>query len=68
MSRNQQSRQSRRKAGTLHKTSGSENIVIAVMGMTGVGKSSFIKTVTGDENIVIGEGLESGVYQDNIVD
>ena len=38
----------------------SHDVVIAVMGMTGVGKSSFIKRVTGIKNIRIGLGLESG--------
>lgn len=32
---------------------------IAVMGVTGAGKSTFIKTVSEDETVVIGEGLES---------
>ncbi|KIW68353.1 hypothetical protein PV04_04306 [Phialophora macrospora] len=36
------------------------NVVIAVMGPTGVGKSSFIKTLTGAKDIVIGHGLTSG--------
>ncbi|KAH7381559.1 P-loop containing nucleoside triphosphate hydrolase protein, partial [Pyrenochaeta sp. MPI-SDFR-AT-0127] len=33
--------------------------VIAVMGVTGVGKSSFIKLVTGDESIKVGQSLVS---------
>jgi putative ribosome biogenesis GTPase RsgA len=37
-----------------------KNVVIAVIGPTGVGKSSFIKTLTGNEDIVIGHGLTSG--------
>lgn len=37
-----------------------EDIVIAVMGQTGAGKSRFIKSITGREDIVVGEGLESG--------
>lgn len=36
--------------------------IIAVMGATGSGKSSFIKTVTEDEGIVIGHSLISGEY------
>ena len=36
------------------------DVVIAVMGLTGVGKSSFIKNVTGREDIQIGHGLTSG--------
>jgi hypothetical protein len=33
--------------------------VIAVMGVTGAGKSSFIKNVTGNASIQIGHGLDS---------
>ena len=33
---------------------------IAVMGVTGAGKSSFIKLVTGDDSIKVGESLISG--------
>jgi hypothetical protein len=33
-------------------------IVIAVMGVTGVGKSYFVEKATG-ENVVIGDGLRS---------
>jgi putative ribosome biogenesis GTPase RsgA len=35
------------------------DVVIAVMGLTGVGKSSFIKNVTGREDITIGHSLIS---------
>jgi ABC-type proline/glycine betaine transport system ATPase subunit len=35
-------------------------IVVAVMGLTGVGKSTFIKTVTGRDDIPIGHSLSSG--------
>jgi len=38
------------------------DVVIAVMGLTGVGKSSFIKNVTGREDIHIGHGLTSGTH------
>lgn len=34
-------------------------MVIAVMGLTGVGKSSFIKNVTGRQDITIGYSLVS---------
>jgi hypothetical protein len=34
-------------------------IVLAVLGMTGVGKSTFIKHATGLQHIEVGEGLES---------
>ena len=37
------------------------NVVIAVMGVTGVGKSTFIKNITGRKDIVIGHGLVSGI-------
>ncbi|KAF8421532.1 P-loop containing nucleoside triphosphate hydrolase protein [Terfezia claveryi] len=33
--------------------------VILVTGVTGAGKSSFIQTITGDSNVVIGHGLHS---------
>jgi ABC-type uncharacterized transport system ATPase component len=39
----------------------SSDIVIAVMGMTGAGKSSFIKKVSGREDIVIGHKISSGL-------
>ena len=35
-------------------------VVVALMGATGAGKSTFIKNVTSDEAVVIGEGLQSG--------
>ena len=35
-------------------------IVVAVMGPTGTGKSSFIQRLTGAPNIIIGHGLASG--------
>ena len=34
--------------------------VVAVMGVTGSGKSSFIKTLTGREDIQVGHTLKSG--------
>ncbi|KAH6863571.1 P-loop containing nucleoside triphosphate hydrolase protein [Alternaria alternata] len=37
----------------------SKDIIVAVMGVTGTGKSSFIRLVTGDNSIKIGEGLQS---------
>jgi putative ribosome biogenesis GTPase RsgA len=42
----------------------SSDVVIAVMGMTGVGKSSFIKAVSGRKDIVIGHKLSSGLSDD----
>lgn len=32
---------------------------IAVMGVTGAGKSTFIREVSGDDNVVVGNGLKS---------
>ncbi|KDQ53040.1 hypothetical protein JAAARDRAFT_197826 [Jaapia argillacea MUCL 33604] len=39
--------------------SGGPEIKIAVMGATGTGKSSFIKSITQDEGIIIGHSLQS---------
>lgn len=36
------------------------DVIIAIMGVTGVGKSTFIKTITGREDIAVGHGLSSG--------
>ena len=36
-----------------------EEILIAVMGVTGSGKSYFCRAATGDDGIVVGDGLES---------
>ena len=33
--------------------------VIGVMGLTGAGKSTFIKRLTGDDNVVIGRNIYS---------
>ena len=35
---------------------------IAVMGVTGAGKSTFIRTASGDDSILIGHGLKSCQY------
>lgn len=40
--------------------------IIAVLGVTGSGKSSFIKRVTGNEDIVIGDDLNSSNDHENI--
>jgi GTPase SAR1 family protein len=37
-------------------------IVIAVMGLTGAGKSSFIRRITGDQSIRVGDRLHSGKH------
>ena len=39
-----------------------EDVIIAFMGITGSGKSSFIKALTGRTDIVVGDGLESSAY------
>lgn len=37
-------------------------MIIALMGETGSGKSSFIQNVTGSKSVKIGHGLESGSF------
>jgi len=37
-----------------------DEVVVAVMGVTGSGKSTFIKTMTGNAGVHVGHGLESG--------
>ena len=37
-----------------------DEVIIAVMGVTGAGKSSFIRTVTADSSVIVGDGLSSG--------
>jgi translation initiation factor RLI1 len=44
----------------LEEGNGQEQKVTAVLGPTGVGKSTFIKGVVGDETIIIGDNLNSG--------
>ena len=39
---------------------------IAVMGVTGSGKSTLIRTVTGCEDIVIGKRMKSGKHDSSI--
>jgi putative ribosome biogenesis GTPase RsgA len=50
------------RANQAHSSSDAQNadIVIAVIGMTGAGKSSFIASVTGREDIQVGHDLYSG--------
>jgi ABC-type hemin transport system ATPase subunit len=38
-----------------------EEVKIAVMGVTGSGKSTFIRTMTGDLDICVGHTLQSGI-------
>jgi ABC-type proline/glycine betaine transport system ATPase subunit len=40
--------------------SSSNEVVVAVMGVTGSGKSTFIRNVTENKAISVGHGLESG--------
>jgi hypothetical protein len=42
------------------KRSITREVVVAVMGVTGAGKSSFIRKVTGNDEVRVGEGLQSG--------
>jgi len=42
----------------------SSDVVIAVMGVTGCGKSSFIKKVTGSSDVKVGGSLTSGKIDD----
>lgn len=37
-----------------------EDIIVAVLGVTGAGKSSFIATLTGRSEVKVGHDLESG--------
>ncbi|KAK5222752.1 hypothetical protein LTR72_005589 [Exophiala xenobiotica] len=39
------------------------DIVVAVMGATGAGKSTFIRRVTGNDTVVVGDGLKSVTQQ-----
>lgn len=38
-----------------------EEVVVAVMGVTGSGKSTFIRTMTEKDHVHVGHGLESGM-------
>ena len=38
------------------------DVVVAVMGVTGTGKSTFIRLVTGNDKIKVGERLQSGEF------
>jgi ribosome biogenesis GTPase A len=48
------------KTNTRKRKGGGPDVVIAVMGVTGAGKSSFIATVTGRKDIQVGHDLNSG--------
>jgi len=37
-------------------------VVVAVIGVTGAGKSTFIRNMTGNKGIFVGHGLESGSF------
>jgi hypothetical protein len=39
---------------------GSETVVVAVMGVTGVEKSTFIQKVSGRDDVIVGNSLSSG--------
>lgn len=40
----------------------SDDILIAVMGATGAGKSTFVRLATGDNSIRVGQSLRSGQW------
>lgn len=40
-----------------------DSSLVAVMGVTGSGKSTFVRLVTGCDTVHIGHGLKSGVYE-----
>jgi len=40
----------------------SPEVVVAVMGVTGAGKSSFIRRLTANNEVVVGAGLRSGMF------
>ncbi len=42
-------------------TMGNGDVVIAVMGVTGAGKSSFVKKMTGRNDVYVGHSLSSGL-------
>jgi ABC-type polar amino acid transport system ATPase subunit len=44
------------------------DVVVAVMGVTGSGKTSFIKGVTGIETISVAHGLDSGSAPPGLVE
>ncbi|OBZ72263.1 GTP-binding protein A [Grifola frondosa] len=50
-------------SGSINEETTPSDIIIAVMGPTGTGKSSFIKSVTGDETIQIGSSLNSSTQE-----
>lgn len=37
-----------------------QEVLIAVMGVTGAGKSSFVKLITGNPNVRVGHSLHAG--------
>ena len=39
-----------------------QGVVVAVMGVTGAGKSSFIRRVTEDDRVEVGAGLQSSSF------
>ncbi|THU97593.1 P-loop containing nucleoside triphosphate hydrolase protein [Dendrothele bispora CBS 962.96] len=44
-----------------------DDVVIAVMGSTGTGKSSFIRLLTGDTDVAVGDSLESETSEVKVV-
>jgi predicted GTPase len=39
-----------------------QDVVVAVMGVTGAGKSSFIRRITEDDRVEVGAGLQSSSF------
>lgn len=48
--------------GAPRKCSHVQDVVVAVMGVTGAGKSSFIRRITGDDRVEVGAGLQSSSF------
>jgi len=44
-----------------YRSRGDDKKLIAVMGVTGAGKSSLIKALTAKDDVRVGHGLESGM-------
>jgi predicted GTPase len=49
----------------LRKRSRAQDVVVAVMGVTGAGKSSFIRRITEVNRVEVGAGLQSSSFQES---
>ncbi|KAF5372403.1 hypothetical protein D9757_011616 [Collybiopsis confluens] len=54
--------------GSVYSASDDDDVVIAVMGSTGSGKSSFIKLLSGDDSVKTGDSLESETIDVRCID